>query len=157
MTSEFAGLFGAFHVFIEVEFTRLANDGLQALVVAWVTGVEAMVGARGFSRGFCLHTLELLLILEHTDDFEQGLGVIARFIHVLSAQPVCFQLHVAAKSADQLRAVHGRCVGNVAATGKYISGGCDNFTGDVRSTASAVVITGNVTNLVAYHTCQLFL
>ena len=87
---KFTGLFRAFHVFIQIQFTRLADDSLQAFVVTWVAGIKTVLGASRLACGSGFNALELFLVLKHANDFQQRLWVIAGFVHVFCAQSVGF-------------------------------------------------------------------
>ena len=80
-----AGDLGVLGHLVNVELVCGPDHCLQSQVVARVTGVEPVVGARWFAACLSLHAPILLLILKHTDHRQHGVHVVTRLMQVLCA------------------------------------------------------------------------
>ena len=137
------------------QVTGGADHGLQALVVARVGGIQAVVASHRLAAGLGLDPLELFLVLEDADDLQQGLRVVACLVHVLGPQPVGLQLVFATVAAHQLSAVHAGSIRQVAAAGEDIGGGRHDLVGDAGSLLARGVAGGDVADLMGQDPRQL--
>ena len=137
--AKLAGYLGAFDVDALVQVAGGANNRLQAFVVARVRGVHAVVRGAGPARRARLHAHELFLILEHADHIEQRLGLVAGPVHVLRAQAVGLQFHVATVTADQFGAVHFGGGVNGAAAREHVGGAGQHLAGHAGGLAPRVM------------------
>ncbi len=106
MAAEFPRLFRAFDIGTVIQLCCRLYHGLQALVVARVSGVDPMVSADRLAAALGLDTLEQLLVLEHTDYVQQCLGLIPGAVHVFGAKAVGLKLHIATEAAHDFSTIH---------------------------------------------------
>jgi hypothetical protein len=84
-------------------------------------------------------------------------GLVAGPVHVLCTEPVGLQLHVASVAADQLRAVHLRCLVDRTGAGDHVGRRAEHLVGHGGGLAPRVMARGDVGDFVADHPGELLL